>query len=148
MINALEYVQKNGIMPEDKYPYEAEDDKCRFNSSEVAVKISSFTQIISGDENDLQQKVALVGPVSVAIYASFNLQLYSAGNLDDNACENSEEWLDHDVLAVGYGTKNGQDYWIVKNSWGEVWGMEGYVWMSRNKNNQCGIATDAVVAIV
>ncbi|CAH1099427.1 unnamed protein product [Psylliodes chrysocephalus] len=147
MIDALKYVQKNGIMAEDKYPYKAEDEKCRFNSSEVAVKISSFTQIKSGDENDLQQKVALVGPVSVAIDASWNFQLYSSGVLDDDSCENSEESLDHGVLAVGYGTKHGQDYWIVKNSWGEDWGIKGYVWMSRNKNNQCGIATDAVIAI-
>ncbi len=66
----------------------------------------------------LQDAVATIGPISVAIDAShLSLSFYSSGVYYEPACSNDAADLDHAVLAVGYGTEGTQDYWLVKNSW-------------------------------
>ncbi|CAG10432.1 unnamed protein product, partial [Tetraodon nigroviridis] len=148
MDSAFKYIQENGgIDTEESYPYEAEDGKCRFKPQNIGAKCTGYVDVTAGDEDALKEAVATIGPVSVAIDASHSsFQLYESGVYDELEC--SSEDLDHGVLAVGYGTDNGQDYWLVKNSWGLGWGQKGYIMMSRNKHNQCGIASMASYPLV
>ncbi|XP_050409635.1 procathepsin L [Patella vulgata] len=145
---AFEYIKSNGgIDTEASYPYTARDGRCRYQAANVGATDVGFTDIPRDSESGLQQAVATVGPISVAIDASRStFHFYKTGVYSDVEC--SSVRLDHGVLAVGYGTDAGSDYWLVKNSWGTVWGMQGYIMMSRNKSNQCGIATQASYPMV
>jgi len=151
MDQAFNYTVINkGIDTEASYPYKAVDQQCMFNASNVGATISKWTDIPSGSEPDLMKAIATVGPISVAIDASqYTFQLYSSGIYYDPNC--SSQFLDHGVLAVGYGSKKtgvNKDYYLVKNSWGTDWGMKGYIEMSRNRNNNCGIATQSSYPVV
>lgn len=147
MDNAFKYIKANGgIDTEKSYPYEAQDDTCRYSPQNIGATDTGFTDIPQGDEEKLKEAVALMGPISVAIDAGHSsFQLYKSGIYNEPECTDQ---LDHGVLAVGYGTDNGVDYWLVKNSWGTVWGDQGYIKMSRNKDNQCGIASMASYPLV
>ncbi|KAH8358234.1 hypothetical protein KR084_008809 [Drosophila pseudotakahashii] len=149
MDNAFRYVKDNGgIDTEESYPYQAIDDSCNFNKDTIGATDTGFVDIPQGDEKKLAEAVATIGPVSVAIDASHeSFQLYSEGVYDEPACDAQN--LDHGVLVVGFGTdESGEDYWLVKNSWGSSWGDEGFIKMLRNGNNQCGIASDSSYPLV
>lgn len=140
---AFEYVIKNGgIDTEDSYPYEPKNGFCKFKKNDVGATEKGCMDIKMNSEMDLQKAVATVGPISVAMDAGHNsFQLYRSGVYSERKC--SSRKLDHGVLAVGFGKEGGRDYWLIKNSWGKTWGMEGYFKMARNKNNMCGVATQA-----
>eukprot|EP00126_Sphaerothecum_destruens_P013095 Sdes_comp22405_c0_seq1m20866 len=147
MDNAFQYIQNNGGLPDDQeYPYTATEGVCK-TSHNLYANVTGYMDILAGNETDLQHAVSCVGPVSVAIDAShMSFQFYSQGVYDPPNC--SPDNLDHGVLAVGFGTLDGKDYWIVRNSWGETWGLKGYILMARNDDNKCGIASSASYPLV
>jgi len=148
MDNAFRYIKANGgIDTEQAYPYDGEDEQCHFSRGNIGATDKGFFDITQGDEDALKSAVATVGPVAVAIDASHpTFQFYNHGVYNEPDC--NPQNLDHGVLVVGYGTEGSDDYWLVKNSWSEKWGLEGYIKMSRNKDNQCGIATCASYPVV
>jgi KDEL-tailed cysteine endopeptidase len=122
---AYEWIISNGgIDTEKDYPYTATDTVCDDTKEHtVAVAVGSFEDVPPNNEAALK-KAATMQPVSIAIAASgLPFQLYSHG-VFNGSCSNQ---LDHGVLIVGYDTdaETGQEYWIVKNSWGAVWGEQG-----------------------
>ena len=140
---AMEYVHYNhGIDSESEYPYTAVDGVCDYKKNESAAKVRSVFNISKGDDEALLHAVATIGPISVAIDAEYDFQLYQSGIYSSTEC--SKESLDHGVLIVGYGvTSSGRKYYIIKNSWGTSWGMNGYVYWDRDIPNMCGIAQAA-----
>ena len=126
---AMLYVRDNhGIDGEKDYHYEGVESICRFNRTEVRATDVGIRKLPSGDEEALKVAVATKGPVAVAIDASnMSFQLYDSGVYYEPCCNSAAEGLDHAVLVVGYGRdeKSGEDYWLVKNSWGKRWGENG-----------------------
>jgi len=90
-----------------------------------------------------QTKAALAQqPISVSIEADKAVfQLYTSGVFDSSACGTN---LDHAVALVGYGTQAGQDYFILRNSWGTSWGEQGYMKIANTGNGVgiCGVLSD------
>jgi len=125
------------------YPYVPKRQTCQFKKESAVTHLISYTQIELGDEDQLLNECAEKGPVSVCIdTAPESFQLYTGGIWYDDGCT---IWgLDHAVIAVGYGAENSEKYWIVRNSWGEDWGEQGYIRMKRGID-LCGIAIQAIV---
>mmetsp|Transcript_39341 Transcript_39341/g.54921 ORF Transcript_39341/g.54921 Transcript_39341/m.54921 type:complete len:82 (-) Transcript_39341:117-362(-) len=71
-----------------------------------------------------------------------DFKAYTGGVYENPDCSSSPDKVNHAVLAVGYGTENGTPYWLVKNSWSNTWGDQGYFKIKRGAN-MCGVATCA-----
>ncbi|CAH1391942.1 unnamed protein product [Nezara viridula] len=138
-----------GLESEDSYPYEGIDSTCRYNKNKVVsgTKVRAYTDIKAYDDNALKAAVATVGPISIAVSAgNQHFMFYKGGVYNGDTC--IPYYLDHGILLVGYGSEDGEDYWLVKNSWGAVWGEQGYMKLTRAKKNACGISTKASYPIL
>ncbi|XP_075210581.1 C1 family peptidase 26-29-p [Lycorma delicatula] len=140
---SYEWIMKHGGLPSesDYGPYLGQDGYCHIKNLTMAAKITGFVNVTTNNEIALKTSLVKHGPISIAIDASQkSLSFYSNGIYYEPLCHSSEEQLDHAVLLVGYGKLNGEPYWLVKNSWSNYWGNDGYVLISP-KNNNCGVMT-------
>ncbi|KAK7264259.1 hypothetical protein RJT34_31865 [Clitoria ternatea] len=137
MNSAFEYILKSGgIMREQDYPYSGTDRRtCKFDRTKIAASVANFS-VVSLDEDHNAANLVKNGPLAVAINTVY-MQTYIGG-----VCSRR---LDHGVLLVGYGSDayapirlKEKPYWIIKNSWGESWGENGYYKICRGRN-VCGV---------
>ncbi|KAL2458987.1 Cysteine proteinase RD21a [Forsythia ovata] len=140
---AFEFIIKNGgIDTEEDYPYTGYDGKCdQYRKNAKVVSIDGYEDVTPYNEKALKKAVANQ-PVTIAMDGSdADFQFYESG-IFTGKCGTD---LDHGVNAVGYGSENGLDYWIIRNSWGESWGEKGYIRIQRNvadKGGLCGLAVE------
>ncbi len=150
MDNAFKWVEKNGgLCSENDYKYNSGTTKkagsCDKSCSNIKnSEIKNYYDVpVKSDESMME---ALAGqPVAIAIQANQkDFQLYKSG-VFTGSCGTR---LDHGVLAVGYGSLDGEDYYKVKNSWGTTWGDNGYILLGRGSSynrgkGQCGMLMSA-----
>jgi len=140
MDSAFDWTIKNGgLCTEDAYPYTSGTTKkagtCAQSSCTKYAAPKGFVDVTTNSDDALVTALN-AGPVSVAIEADqSSFQLYKSG-VFTGACGTN---LDHGVLAVGYGTDSGLDYYKVKNSWGTSWGEKGYIRIQKGYPQEGGL---------
>jgi len=133
MPNAFTYAIRVGMVSEDDYPYKGVDQTCKLVKKDIKYHFTKWS-MIEDNEDAMVAALNTNGPLSVALDATY-WSFYSGG-IYDSTCSSTR--MNHGVLLVGYGEEKDTKYWIIKNSWGESWGEQGYIRLIRGKN-KCGV---------
>lgn len=147
MDNAFNWVSKNGgLCTENDYPYisgDGQTEDCKTTCHVIGPsKVISYVDVTPNDDAAMMSALSKQ-PISVAIEADQReFQLYKSGVFTGKCGVN----LDHGVLLVGYGTDSvtGENFYKIKNSWGNTWGENGYIRIGRGTEynggqGQCGV---------
>jgi C1A family cysteine protease len=138
---AFKYTRDYGVILGTSYPYKGVKGTCGYKVANAVFRNTGWVAVPKNDQVQLAAAVAQ-GPVASAVQADASVfQFYTGGIIDGTACGTA---VNHAVLIVGYGTENGKDFWLVKNSWGTGWGEGGYVRIAKTSTTGnpgvCGIA--------
>lgn len=137
---AFKYLGVQATETEASYPYTARDGTCKADKTKYVAQVSGYKDVTANTVSAMTEAAAGT-VVSVAVDA--NAFFSYRGGILSGTCGTG---LNHGVAVVGYGTENGKDFWIVRNSWGTTWGEAGYVRIINNGQDgpgECGILMKA-----
>jgi len=145
--DAYNYLLDNntGLELEEDYSNTPSDSRCKAEKEKEQVYIYDWL-VMSDDEDVLAQELMTFGPMSIGINST-DMQFYSGGIADPSEEDCDHGYVDHYVTLVGFGTSTGKPYWVIKNSWGEDWGEDGYYRIVRGKN-ACGLNNWVTTALI
>jgi len=137
-------INAGGLDSEKSYPYTHENGPCRFNKQNVVGSINNWTMVEnSGNESNIKLGVVTFAPLVIEVAAD-GWQSYKSGIMSPNECG---VWVDHVVQVVGYNVESNPPFWIIRNSWGDTWGEEGYIRLEYGQNT-CSLGWHVSTSIV
>lgn len=154
------YAEDFGVVEEQCFPYQGIDTSCLTNKTCTRFYATNYYYVggYYGASNAPLMQLELVnhGPLAIGFEVYKDFFAYKSGIYHHVFSNNRDgltgeydpfELINHAVLIVGYGTDSasGEDYWIVKNSWGEEWGDNGYFKIRRG-NDECGFESLALAS--
>jgi len=130
-----------GMSSEGDYRYTSgqtqTQGQCRNTGRQRNLSNLRIYSVAARDENALANALQK-GPIAITLNGENNeFYNYRGGIYNNPACSTQ---INHAVLLVGYGQQNGQEYWVIKNSWGPSWGENGFMKMAKGYN-RCGIVS-------
>ncbi len=140
---ALDYVKSKGLQVEHDYPYNGRQLTCRYKSSLAIKNLNTGYVYVTPRNADALKAAIHQQPTILLVQADQSVfQFYSSGVIT-TGCGAS---LNHAVTAVGYGHYSGHDAYFIKNSFGYIWGVQGYVYISTDTQYNAGLGACGVLS--
>lgn len=139
--NAAEFVLNFGLELASEYPYKGKETKCFYDELVDKPSLRSMGSIrlnlthISIIPRELFEEYLEFSPILISLHSFDEFDEYGGGVYDGRACEYDHIDSGHSILLVGHGREDGEEYWLLRNSFGPTWGESGY--MKLNKNSNC-----------
>ncbi|XP_002971529.2 cysteine proteinase 7 [Selaginella moellendorffii] len=130
--NSFPYLEEGaGLHKEADYPFTGSSGSCKKKDG-LVVTIDGFDNLWgSSSDAEMVERVAKQ-PVTALVDGDADaFKKYKSGIFKGPCSEDKPRLA---VLIVGYGSEKGEDYWIIKNSWGTSWGENGYMRIQRGNH--------------
>ena len=141
-INSFKYSAEKGIGTLDDYPYSGVQKPCRVTTG--FFKNSGYKTITDGKNVDLYNQF-MTKKYVIASYVDLSHARFYSGGVFDGQCSN--EQVSQAVLIVGVGSDalTGKQYWLLMNTWGQMWGESGKIRIERfvedgKDKTSCGLS--------
>ncbi|XP_033631305.1 cathepsin O-like [Asterias rubens] len=138
LCGTLDWLQKSKekIVLEKDYPYKGKTETCKHLEESGLVYQKNYTcQSYKDNEGEMVAKLFNHGPLVAAVDAT-SFQDYMGGIIQHHC---TDRYDNHAVQIIGYDRSGDIPYYIIRNSWGTSWGLDGYLYIKIG-GNLCGIA--------